>query len=152
MISSLLTLSLLTNPGQAAWNLDSTYAISPGMNQAGFSVELNLNTALSPFQKGPQLETSLNSTLGSGIDGSRFGLGLRQELSPTVAVSAHALNVNHDGSSRSGLEGTLSWKIWRSQAPDNTMGLGLYVYGGTTLNDDDAWWWSGAGLQMSLGT
>ena len=151
MISSLLALFLFATPAQAAWNLDSNYAVSPGINQDGFALELNSNSAFSPFQSGPQFELSVSTNLGLGTEMGRFGLGLRQELSSNLAASAHALLVSNDGTSRLGTEGALSWKFWRPQNPENSMGLGVYVYGGTAPDRDEAWWWSGAGLQLSFG-
>jgi hypothetical protein len=151
MISSILALFLFATPAQAAWNLDSNYAVSPGMNQEGFAVDLNWNTAISPFAKGPQLETNFSSNLGSAKDLHRFGLGVRQELGANLAASAHVLIASYDGISRPGAEGAVSWKFWRPQNPEIGMGLGLYAYGGIAPEQDEAWWWAGTGLQMSFG-
>jgi hypothetical protein len=153
MRAALFTLLLSASPAFAGWNLDTSQAIAPGTNHDGFAVDWSWSTAVSPFERGPQLESTNSLTLGNQQDFYRLGLGLRQELNPSVALSAHALWARLDGDSRAGAQAALSTKLWRHNAPgyDHGMGLGLYVYGGMSPAPDDNWWWSGAGLQLAFG-
>jgi len=169
MFSPLLALCLVTSSAHAAWNLDANFAFTPGANQDGVETGQTMNSAFSPFEQGPQLELSDHTAFFSTVRMKRFGAGLRQELSPTLAVSAHALFVSRDFSDRVGLQGALYWKIWSPfeqaqlpeaetwEAPDTdpTMSLGLYAYGGATPASEsvsgDRWWWTGTGLLLSFG-
>ena len=149
MRATLLSLLLFASPAFAGWNIDTNQSISPSTNQDGIAAEWSWNTAISPFERGPQLESTHSFALGKNQDFDRLGLGLRQELSPMVAVSAHAVWVRLDQADRAGAQAALSTRLWRSDAYSTS--LGLYVYGGTALAPDDNWWWSGAGLQLSFG-
>ncbi|MDP6934995.1 MAG: hypothetical protein QGG40_18885 [Myxococcota bacterium] len=158
MFSTLIALCLFTGSADAAWNWDLDYAVSLGVDQDGVTAGYSSSVAHSPFEQGPQLALKTHSALNSPERTHRFGLGLRQELNPTLALSAHALFVSRDSSDRLGLEGTLSWRLWRNgDAPytEPTMGLGLYAYGGATPAAEsvsgDRWWWTGTGLMLSFG-
>jgi len=153
MRALITALLLVSTPAFAGWNLDTSQAIAPTTDQEGPGVEWSWSTAVSPFERGPQLESIHSLALGRGQDLDRLGLGLRQELNPMLALSAHALWTRLDGISRGGAQGTLSAKLWRHNAPgyDHGMGLGLFIYGGMAPSTGDNWWWTGSGLQLSFG-
>ena len=93
MLSSLLALSLFTSTARADWKLDSSTAISGTTDREEIGLELNTAVAATPFSRGPQLELSQSLAL-VGLQGThRIGLGLRQELTPGLAVSGRAVVV-----------------------------------------------------------
>ena len=152
MLSALFALSMLTSTASADWKLHGGYGLTGSTYGENVGLELNSAVAASPFLKGPQLELSQSLELARDGDMHRIGLGLRQELTPNLAVSGRGILVMPTyGTNRSaglpGVETAVSYIFVQNQG----MGFGLHVYNGAAMSMGETRWWTGAGLQMTFG-
>ena len=82
----------------------------------------------------------------------RYGIGLRQELTPQISVSGRGFVMpkthgSHARSTVTGLETVLSYTVAQNQG----IGFGLHTYGAMASSHDETYWWAGAGLELSFG-
>ena len=165
MLRKLTALMLLSTPAFAGWNVDSSHMLSTVMIDDGVMLQHRMQSAVSPFEAGPQLEISLGTSLirqrFSQPHAGRYALGLRQELGQDYSVSVRAVTIDQDlgpigpllHSTRLGMEAAIDWRIWTAP-PIGThipIGLNLVGYAGTIPDAGRPLTWAGTGIALAFG-
>jgi hypothetical protein len=156
MILKTVALMLLVAPAYAgSWNVDMNHLLSAAMIDDGVMLQHKMETSVSPFARGPQLEFILANDLyrqrvTQASAGS--GIGLRQELGDDLAVSARALSIGYPWGPLA-MEAALSWRFWTAEPIGTHVPIGLEwtVYAGSAPRAGNPLSWTGSGIALAFG-